>query len=159
MFLVQIYQPQQSYTKFSPMKLKVHPSGPHTSIGYFIIIRSNKCWYVMSHAVLQYTHLWKQTSTFGIREFELDTETFTFTVCASFLRFLILNNPWIYTLSQTTTIPGLVPGESFTGKPRDSCKAVDSETTEEPIIRVSNIWGKKTSETQRVFVIQYAMHS
>ena len=75
------------------------------------------------------THLWKQTSVFDVRMLGSLCDTFTFTTWAIFPRFLSLGNPRIWTLSQTTEVPGFEPVEVFTCKPWDSCSLVDSPTT------------------------------
>ena len=68
-----------------------------------------------------HTHLWKHISMFGKSALEIVGNTLTFTVCESFLKFLNLGNPCIWTLSHNTETPGLNPGEFCTGKPGDSC--------------------------------------
>ena len=89
-----------------------------------------QCQVRKSHDMM--THLWKQTSVFHIGMLESLCDTFTFTEWENFLRFLSLDNPCIWTLSQTTEVPGFEPGEPVTGKPWNSCSLVDSATTVKP---------------------------
>lgn len=75
------------------------------------------------------THLWRQTSMAGMRMLEFVADIFSFAVLANFPRYLSLDNPRIWTLSHNTKVPGLEPGEFFTGMPWDNCNLADSAAT------------------------------
>lgn len=74
-------------------------------------------------------HLWKQTSTFGLPRLEVECETATFNEWENFFKFFSLESPCIWTLSQSTEAPGLVPGDLTTCKLGDNCNLPDSPTT------------------------------
>lgn len=119
------YQPSPTHPAYTSLLHEMHSCKENAPI----TANSTLPWYDQSKALQitnkeEKTHLWKQTSTLGLRRVEFEGEILSIKEWQNLFRFVSLGNPWIPTLSQRTQVPGFVPGEFTTFKLGEICTFV-----------------------------------